>query len=145
MGVTVCLTLGLLGFLLAQNSAVRSVNRVYWMRLAWAAMGVGIPEQRLIGLLLPAAAMAAMRVSKRDLSFLKRLDLRTGPVILLTDRAAWIVRRIHRQSRIPAFLFHSRHFQRFLTQSHHRLAPGGISYRSCSPACCLDNNVWDKR
>jgi len=123
MGVTFCLTLGLLGFLLAQHSAARTRESRFWMRLAWAAMGLAFLSKGLIGLLLPAAAMAAYAVVERDLSFLKRLDLRAGPVILLTIALPWIAAVSIANPEFPHFFFIHEHFQRFLTQSHHRLAP----------------------
>ncbi len=123
MGVTFCLTLGLLGFLLAQRGAARTRETRLWMLLAWAAMGLGFLSKGLIGLALPGAAMVAYALVHRNASFLKRLEPVPGIAIMLAIALPWIVEVSIANPEFAHFFFIHEHFQRFLTQVHHRTAP----------------------
>jgi 4-amino-4-deoxy-L-arabinose transferase-like glycosyltransferase len=123
MGVTFCLTLGLLGFLLAQSGDGRTRETRLWMLLAWTAMGFGFLSKGLIGLALPAAAMVAYALVHRDMSFLKRLEPFAGIAIMLVIGLPWIIAVSIANPEFPHFFFIHEHFQRFLTQAHHRTAP----------------------
>jgi 4-amino-4-deoxy-L-arabinose transferase-like glycosyltransferase len=123
MGVTFCLTLGLLGFLMAQRGAARTRETRLWMLLAWTAMGLGFLSKGLIGLALPAAAMVAYALVHRDISFLKRLEPVAGIAIMLAIALPWIVAVSIANPEFPHFFFVHEHFERFLTQSHRRTAP----------------------
>jgi 4-amino-4-deoxy-L-arabinose transferase-like glycosyltransferase len=123
MGLTSCLTLGLLAFLLALHGAPRSRASRRWMWTAWAAMGLAFLSKGLIGLAIPGAAMAAYALIQRDLSFLKRLEPFPGIAIMLVIALPWIVAVSIANSEFPRFFFIHEHFQRFLTQVHHRTAP----------------------
>jgi 4-amino-4-deoxy-L-arabinose transferase-like glycosyltransferase len=123
MGVTFCLTLGLLGFLLAQQGAQPSRASRWWMRLAWAAMGLAFLSKGLIGLVLPGAAMAAYALVQRDLSFLRRLEPLSGIAIMLAIALPWIVAVSIANPEFPRFFFIHEHFERFLTTGHRRTAP----------------------
>jgi 4-amino-4-deoxy-L-arabinose transferase-like glycosyltransferase len=123
MGVTFCLTLGLLGFLLAQRGDGRTRESRLWMLLAWAAMGLAFLSKGLIGLALPGAAMLAYALVHRDISFLKRLEPFAGIAIMLAIALPWIIAVSIANPEFPHFFFIHEHFQRFLTQVHHRTAP----------------------
>ena len=123
MGVTFCMTLGLLGFLLSQQSEQRTRESRLWMWLAWAAMGLAFLSKGLIGLVLPGAAMAAYAFIQRDISFLKRLEPFAGIAIMLAIALPWVVAVSIANPEFPHFFFIHEHFQRFLTQVHHRTAP----------------------
>ena len=123
MGVTFCLTLGLLGFLLAQRGDARTRETRLWMLLAWTAMGFGFLSKGLIGLALPAAAMVAYALVHRDISFLKRLEPFAGIAIMLAIALPWIIAVSIANPEFAHFFFIHEHFQRFLTQVHHRTAP----------------------
>ena len=123
MGVTFCLTLGLLGFLLAQRGEAGTRETRLWMLLAWTAMGFGFLSKGLIGLALPAAAMAAYALVHRDISFLKRFEPVAGSAIMLAIVLPWIIAVSIANPEFPHFFFIHEHFQRFLTQVHHRAAP----------------------
>ena len=123
MGVTFCLTLGLLGFLLAQRGDARTRETRLWMLLAWTAMGFGFLSKGLIGLALPAAAMVAYALVHRDISFLKRLEPVAGVAIMLAIALPWIIAVSIANPEFAHFFFIHEHFQRFLTQVHHRTAP----------------------
>ena len=123
MGVSFCLTLGVLGFLLAQHGAARTRETRLWMLLAWTAMGFGFLSKGLIGLALPAAAMVAYALVHRDISFLKRMEPFAGMAIMLAIALPWIIAVSIANPEFPHFFFIHEHFQRFLTQVHHRTAP----------------------
>ncbi|MBI3529477.1 MAG: glycosyltransferase family 39 protein [Betaproteobacteria bacterium] len=123
MGVTFCMTLGLLGFLLAQRGDARTRETRLWMLLAWAAMGFGFLSKGLIGLALPAAAMVAYALVHRDIAFLKRLEPVPGIAIMLAIAMPWIIAVSIANPEFAHFFFIHEHFQRFLTQIHHRTAP----------------------
>ncbi len=123
MGVTFCMTLGLLGFLLNLHSTQATRESRLWMWLAWAAMGLAFLSKGLIGLVLPGAAMAAYALIQRDLSFLKRLHPLGGIAIMLVIATPWVVAVSLANPEFPHFFFIHEHFQRFLTQVHHRTAP----------------------
>jgi 4-amino-4-deoxy-L-arabinose transferase-like glycosyltransferase len=123
MGVTFCLTLGLLGFLLAQRGEGRTRETLLWMWLAWTAMGFGFLSKGLIGLALPAAAMVAYALVHRDISFLKRLEPFAGIAIMLAIALPWTIAVSIANPEFARFFFIHEHFERFLTQVHHRMAP----------------------
>ena len=123
MGVTFCLTLGLCGFLLAQHGPERTRASRLWMWLAWAAMGLAFLSKGLIGLVLPGAAMTVYALVLRDASFLKRMDPLAGISILLAIALPWIIAVSMANPEFLQFFFIHEHFQRFLTQVHHRAAP----------------------
>ncbi len=123
MGVTFCLTLGLLAFLLAQRGDARTRETRLWMLLAWTAMGFGFLSKGLIGLALPVAAMFAYAMVHRDISFLKRLEPVAGIAIMLAITLPWIITVSIANPEFAHFFFIHEHFQRFLTQVHHRTAP----------------------
>jgi 4-amino-4-deoxy-L-arabinose transferase-like glycosyltransferase len=123
MGITFCLTLGLLSFLLAQRGDARTRETRLWMWLTWMAMGFGFLSKGLIGLALPAAAMVAYALVHRNIAFLKRLEPVAGTAILLAIGLPWIVAVSIANPEFPHFFFIHEHFERFLTQVHHRTAP----------------------
>ncbi len=123
MGVTFCLTLGLLSFLMAQRGDERTRETRLWMWLAWTAMGFGFLSKGLIGLALPAAAMVAYALVHRNIAFLKRLEPVAGIAIMLAIALPWIVAVSIANPEFPHFFFIHEHFERFLTQAHHRTAP----------------------
>jgi len=123
MGVTFCLTMGLLGFLLAQRGDAKTSQTRLWMLLAWTAMGFAFLSKGLIGLALPAAAMVAYALVHRDIAFLRRLEPVAGIAIMLAIVLPWIVAVSIANPEFAHFFFIHEHFQRFLTQVHHRTAP----------------------
>src|SRR3954463_9571515 len=123
MGVTFCLSLGLLGFLLAQRGQQPTRESRLWMLMAWAAMGLAFLSKGLIGFVMPAGAMVAYAVLQRDVSFLKRLEAGAGVAILLVIALPWIIAVSLANPEFARFFFIHEHFERFLTQVHHRTAP----------------------
>lgn len=123
MGVTFWLMLGITGFLLAQRGDTRTPEARLWMLLAWAAMGFGFLSKGLIGLILPAAALGAYAVVQRNISFLKRLEPVAGIAILLAIGLPWVIAASVANPEFARFFFIHEHFERFLTDTHRRVAP----------------------
>ena len=123
MGVTFWLTLGITGFLLAQSGDTRTPETRLWMLLAWAAMGFGFLSKGLIGLVLPAGALFAYAVIQRDIAFLKRLEPVAGIAILLAIALPWVIAASVANPEFARFFFIHEHFERFLTDTHRRVAP----------------------
>ena len=124
MGVTFCLTLGVFGFLLAQRSDNAPREKRVWMWLAWAAMGLAFLSKGLIGLVLPGAALVLYALIERDLSFVRRLEWIPGIALMLIITLPWLIAVSIANPEFPRFFFIHEHFERFLTQAHHRTAPG---------------------
>jgi 4-amino-4-deoxy-L-arabinose transferase-like glycosyltransferase len=123
MGVTFCMTLGLACFLLAQREPAAGTVSRRWMLLAWAAMGLAILSKGLIGVVLPGAAMAIYAAIERDLSFLRRLRPLSGLAVLLAVTLPWFIAVSAANPEFARFFFIHEHFERFLTQAHHRVEP----------------------
>jgi 4-amino-4-deoxy-L-arabinose transferase-like glycosyltransferase len=123
MGVTFWLTIGLSGFLLAQQRTSSKAQTRFWILLAWAALGFSFLSKGLIGLALPAAALCAYAVAQRDLSFLRRLHPVAGIGLLLAVALPWVIAVSVANPEFARFFFIHEHFERFLTDSHHRTAP----------------------
>jgi 4-amino-4-deoxy-L-arabinose transferase-like glycosyltransferase len=123
MGVTFCMTLGLVGFLLAQRGEIPTRETRRWMWLAWAAMGLAFLSKGLIGLVLPGAALVLYALLERDWSFVRRLDWIRGIAIVLAVTLPWLIAVSIANPEFLRFFFIHEHFERFLTQAHHRTAP----------------------
>ena len=123
MGVTFFLSAAVFCFLLAQRAGLDDRRRRAWMGGAWALMGLAVLSKGLIGVALPALALAAYVVVERDASVLKRLHPVLGTVVLLAVTLPWFLAV---QARVPEFFdffFIREHFARFALPAHHRPGP----------------------
>lgn len=120
MGLTFFLSAAVFSFLLAQRAGLDVGRRRAWMLGAWALMGLAVLSKGLIGIVLPALALAAYVAVERDASVLERLHWRPGLALLLALTLPWFVMV---QARVPEFFdfFVVReHFARFALPGHHR-------------------------
>ncbi|MFN3565178.1 MAG: phospholipid carrier-dependent glycosyltransferase, partial [Burkholderiaceae bacterium] len=123
MGLTFFLSAAVFCLLLAQRDAIDDRRRHAWMIGAWAMMGLAVLSKGLIGVVLPALALAAYVVVERDASVLRRLHWRSGLAVLLALTVPWFVAM---QMRVPEFFdffFVREHLQRFALPMHHRPGP----------------------
>ena len=123
MGVSFFMSLAVLGFALAQLDDARERERLLWMHLAWAAAALAVLSKGLIGIVLPAGAVALYVLIQRDWRRLARLHLRSGAALFLLIAAPWFVAVSLANDEFFRFFFIQEHFQRFLTKSHGRYEP----------------------
>jgi len=123
MGVTFWLTLGLLAFLLAQQGEMRTRQTQLCMLLAWTGFALAFLSKGLIGLALPAATIVVYAIVERDISPWKRLYPIAGVGLMLAIVLPWTLAVSRVNPEFPHFFFVHEHFDRFLTEVHHRTAP----------------------
>ena len=80
MGVSFFLSAAICAFVLAQQDGVGARTRLGWMLASWAALALAVLSKGLIGLILPAAALAAYTLIERDWSLPGRSRIFTGIV-----------------------------------------------------------------
>lgn len=98
-------------------------RRRRWMLLAWAAAALAVLTKGLVGIVLPAGAVAAYVLLHRDWKLLSRLELARGGLLFLAIAAPWFVMVSLANPEFPRFFFIHEHFERFLTKEHGRYQP----------------------
>lgn len=83
MGVTFFMTLALVAFLFAQRDIASEKEKRNWMRVAWGAAALSVLSKGLMGVVLPALALAFYSLLEGDWSPWKRLRLATGLPLFL--------------------------------------------------------------
>ncbi len=119
-GLAAFLTVGLLGFLLAQRPGATPAENRNWMLVVWAAMALAVLSKGLIGVVLPGAVLAIYLLIERDWRLLTRLHIGKGLVLLLLISVPWFVAVSLANDEFARFFFIHEHFARFLTKVHHR-------------------------
>ena len=110
-------------FLMAQRRRETHEPWRGWMLGCWAAMALAVLTKGLIGVLIPAATLAAYLAWQRDWPLLRRLNLRWGLPLFAALVAPWFVLAARADPRFLRFFFVREHFQRFLTPIEHRTQP----------------------
>ena len=123
MGVTFFMTLAALSFLLAQLDDTPEPRRRAWMLTGWAGMALAVLSKGLIGVVLPAAAVAAYVLAQRDWRVLRRLELVRGTLVFVLLAAPWFIAVSLANPEFFRFFFVHEHFERFLTTVHGRYEP----------------------
>ena len=123
MGVTCFMTLGLTGFLLAQQRTVSSREVRGWMHVTWASLGLSLLSKGLIGIVLPGAVLVIYSLLQHDVRLWKRLHLRSGIPLMLLIAAPWYVAVSLKNPEFARFFFVHEHLERFLTDAHGRSHP----------------------
>ena len=123
MGVSFFLSAAICAFVLAQQDGVAARTRLGWMLASWAALALAVLSKGLIGLILPAAALAAYTLIERDWSLPGRSRIFTGIVLLLVITVPWFVAVSLANPEFFRFFFIHEHFERFLTKAHGRYQP----------------------
>lgn len=123
MGVTFFMTLGLAGFLLAQQPAASARENRLWMHVAWAALALAVLSKGLIGVVLPGATLVIYTLIQRDWALWKRLHLASGLVLFVAISAPWFVAVTLANPEFFGFFFIYEHFGRFLDMAHGRYQP----------------------
>lgn len=119
-GLAFFLTLGLVGFVVAQREETSPAERRAWMWMVWAAMAGATLSKGLIGLVLPAGALVAYTLVTRDVAVWRRLSIVSGLVLYVALAAPWFVAVSRANPEFFHFFFIHEHFDRFLSPSHRR-------------------------
>lgn len=146
MGLTFFLSAAVFCFLLAQRGCLTEPRQRAWMVGAWALMGLAVLSKGLIGVALPALALAAYVAVERDFAVLRRLHPVVGMAVLVAVTLPWFVAV---QARVPEFFdfFVLReHFARYALPDHHRPGPwyyfAGMFALSALPWTLLVLRAW---
>ncbi len=119
-GLAAFLTVGLLGFLLAQHPSATPKEHRNWMRVVWAALALAVLSKGLIGVVLPGAVLLLYLLIERDWCRFTRLRIVEGMAILLLITVPWFVAVSLANDEFARFFFIHEHFERFLTNVHRR-------------------------
>ena len=123
MGVSFFLSLAVSAFALAQRDGVTPGARQGWMLFGWAACALAMLSKGLIGIVLPAGAVALYVLWQRDWRVLARLELGKGLALFLAIAAPWFVMVSLKNHEFARFFFIHEHFDRFLSKDHGRYQP----------------------
>src|SRR3989338_6245721 len=123
MGVTFFITLGILGFVLAQEEPENLRQRRNYMLLAWAGMALAVLSKGLMGIILPGAALFLYCVVQRDFGVLKRMHWLPGLAVFFAITVPWFVLVMQANPEFFERFFIYEHYQRFTTTVHGRYHP----------------------
>jgi 4-amino-4-deoxy-L-arabinose transferase-like glycosyltransferase len=121
MGVSIFHPAAIVAFAVAQQPGERRARA--WMLCAWAACALAVLSKGLIGVVLPAAAVALYVLLRRDWGLLARLELLRGGALFLALAAPWFVAVSVANREFVQFFFVHEHWLRFTTTIHHRSHP----------------------
>jgi len=120
MGVGFFLTVGACGFALAQRPGTSRGGRLAWMLVVWLALAGATLTKGLIGLVVPGLIGVAYLLMTRDWPLIRRMHWLPGLALYLIATVPWFVIVQQRNPEFFNFFFIHEHFQRFLTNEHHR-------------------------
>jgi 4-amino-4-deoxy-L-arabinose transferase-like glycosyltransferase len=123
MGVSFFLTLAVFAYAIAQRDQAAPSERRRWMLAFWASCALATLSKGLIGIVLPAGAIALDVLLRRDFRALGRLSWGAGLPLFLLVAAPWFVLVSLRNPEFFHFFFIQEHFERFLTRYAHRYEP----------------------
>jgi 4-amino-4-deoxy-L-arabinose transferase-like glycosyltransferase len=117
--IFLCAALG--SFLIATRPDEPRKGLYFHLFYAFAALAV--LAKGLIGIVLPGAIIFSFLAVTRRWSLLREMRLKTGIPLFLLVCAPWFVLVSLRNPGFLNFFFIHEHFERFLTNSHHRYQP----------------------
>jgi 4-amino-4-deoxy-L-arabinose transferase-like glycosyltransferase len=123
MGLTLWTTLTLCALLVAEEAAPDEGARTRWLMLAWAAMALAVLSKGLVGIVLPAGALALHALARRDWTVAARLQWGYGLVLFFAIVLPWFVAVAYANPEFARFFFIHEHFTRFLEKGHGRVEP----------------------
>lgn len=123
MGLTLFMSASVFAIALAQRDRASEAERRRWMLLAWAAAALAVMSKGLIGIVLPAGAIALYVLVERDWKILARLHSAPGALLFVAIAAPWFVAVSVVNPEFFRFFFVHEHFERFLTRVHRRDEP----------------------
>src|SRR6266704_1517785 len=108
---------------LAQRDESGDIERRRWMLLAWAAAALAVLSKGLVGIVLPAGAVALYILIERDWRLPGRLHASSGGLLFLAIAAPWFVAVSLANPEFLRFFFIHEHLERFTTREHGRYQP----------------------
>jgi 4-amino-4-deoxy-L-arabinose transferase-like glycosyltransferase len=118
MGLSFFLEVAICGFLLAQDGNRR------WMLAAWAGLALAVLSKGIVALVLTGGTLVLYSLLSRDWTPWRRFEFLRGLPLFLLIAAPWFIAVSLANPEFPRFFFIHEHFERFLTTSHRRTAPG---------------------
>jgi 4-amino-4-deoxy-L-arabinose transferase-like glycosyltransferase len=106
--------------LLAQRSAAAEREQRMWMLIAWSALALAVLSKGLIGVVLPGGSLFLYSLLTRDWAVWRRLHLLGGLLLFTLIAAPWFIAVSVANPEFFRFFFIHEHFERFLTNEHHR-------------------------
>jgi 4-amino-4-deoxy-L-arabinose transferase-like glycosyltransferase len=119
-GLTLWMSVGFGALLLAQCSAATVREERQWMLIAWPALALAVLSKGLIGVVLPGASLVVYSLLTRDWAVWRRLHLVAGLLLFALIAVPWFVAVSLVNPEFFHFFFIHEHFERFLTNEHHR-------------------------
>jgi 4-amino-4-deoxy-L-arabinose transferase-like glycosyltransferase len=119
-GLTLWMSVGFGALLLAQRSAATRREQRAWMLTAWSALALAVLSKGLIGVVLPGASLFVYSLLTRDWAVWRRLHLVGGLLLFALIAAPWFIAVSLANPEFFHFFFIHEHFERFLTNEHHR-------------------------
>ncbi len=119
-GLTFWMSVGFGSLLLAQRSEATAREQRLWMLIAWSALALAVLSKGLIGVVLPGASLFVYSLLTRDWAVWRRLHLVGGLALFALIAAPWFVAVSLSNPEFFHFFFIHEHFERFLTNEHHR-------------------------
>src|SRR6266581_313370 len=122
MAMTFFTSASVFAFAVAQQDSGEGERR-RWMLVAWAAAALAVMTKGLIGIVLPAGAVALYVLIERDWKLLGRLHALGGGLLFLAIAAPWFIAVSLANPEFLRFFFIHEHFERFTTREHGRYQP----------------------
>jgi 4-amino-4-deoxy-L-arabinose transferase-like glycosyltransferase len=119
-GLTLWMSVGFGALLLAQRSVAVEREQRMWMLIAWSALALAVLSKGLIGVVLPGASLFVYSLLTRDWAVWRRLHLFGGLLLFALIAAPWFIAVSLANPEFFRFFFIHEHFERFLTNEHHR-------------------------
>lgn len=120
---TLCLTVAVVAFCVAQSVREDAGARRRWMLLCWAAIAAGVLTKGLAALAVPALVLILYSIWQRDFRVWNGRDLAIGLLLCLVLAAPWFVAIGRAVPGFTTFFFIHEHFLRYATFSAQRYEP----------------------
>jgi len=123
MALCVFMSASVFAFAVAQRDPADEAEQRRWMLLAWASAALAVMTKGLVGIVLPAGAVALYVLIERDWRLPGRLHALRGGLLFLAIAAPWFIAVSLANPEFLRFFFIHEHFERFTTREHGRYQP----------------------
>jgi 4-amino-4-deoxy-L-arabinose transferase-like glycosyltransferase len=118
--LSLCMTLALCAFLLAQRPDITRTAQRNWMLAAFAAAALATLTKGLVAIAIPGASLVLYTLVTRDVQPWRRLYALPGLGVYFALAAPWFVLVSRANPEFAQFFFIHEHVERFLTETHNR-------------------------